>query len=128
MLLRNKISVLLFAAGVFLYLMISDAPAAVHWVSVPLQMAILLSVSAVAWSQASRRVRLLGIIFIGLIGGIVWTYISSFVISALNPLQLIYFVAGSLGILVEVLAFLGCVWFIEMLLTKLGLEKSVDAR
>lgn len=118
---RVLVASALFSIGSLGYLLLSRGPARVQILTVVVQMALLTSLTYLAWVAPLGRRRKL----IALLGTVVFmsalaVYLDSLVIMALRPLHFVYFVAGLFSFLVEALCFLGATWLVDRIVNSLS--------
>lgn len=101
----------LFAVGTVVYFWSSDAPARVHFVTVPLQLLFLVGGVGLASHQSLRPlVRfLLCLAFVALFA-VVWSYSISLVVLKVEPFYPGFFFPLTAALGVELAVFVGVVW------------------
>jgi hypothetical protein len=103
----------LFAVGTVVYFWSSDAPARVHFVTVPLQLLFLVGGVGLASHQSLRPVVrfLLCLAFVALFA-VVWSYSISLVVLKVDPFDAGFFFPLTVALGVELAMFVGVVWLL----------------
>src|ERR1700756_4569576 len=111
---RAIIAVILFAIGTAVYLFASGAPPRVQVVTIATEFCLFAGVTFFLCALSMKPIRrMVGAAVSVAIIAIASPWLSSNVISALNPLEPMYFVMGLSSFAIQALVFSGVVWLVD---------------